>query len=99
MVTSGRAGQDEAEAIKDARAIIEEAIAARMIDGREIPEQKAGVGTEELSAIPLKGSRPGTSMAALAGFYPALILNEGMLEASTRRSACHYHHARRLRQW
>ena len=33
-------GEDEAEAIKHARDAIEEAIAARMADGREVPEPK-----------------------------------------------------------
>ena len=33
-------GEDEAEAIEHARDAIEEAIAARMADGREVPEPK-----------------------------------------------------------
>lgn len=47
-------GKDEAEASKHARDAIEEAIAARMADGREVPEQKGKRGV--LVTLPMQTS-------------------------------------------
>ena len=42
-------GEDEAEAINHARDAIEEAIAARMADGREVPEPRGRRGVSRLA--------------------------------------------------
>ena len=47
-------GEDEAGAIKHARDAIEEAIAARMADGREVPEPKGKRGI--LVTLPMQTS-------------------------------------------
>ena len=47
-------GEDEADAIEHARDAIEEAIAARMADGREVPEPKGKRGV--LVVLPMQTS-------------------------------------------
>ena len=47
-------GEDEADAIEHARDAIEEAIAARMADGREVPEPKGK--SRVLVALPMQTS-------------------------------------------